>query len=408
MGLKIGNYELSITKRDKTPGMSFVGLTDLREIYARHNGAINTSTAAGQALAVAKCSVLSSIISKKVTAIADARFWAKDAEDKDVERPQELARVMRPNAYQTLPEFVCMVEFFTQIFGKAYIYRMTPVGFDESEIFVVPNLMVSETTDSGVAASFKPFADVLKYTITFNGGQTIDVAPDDMFIVRDVTYSLNKMGDSVSRMIPLQDPINTFIASYEATNELLVNRGMLGIISLTSDDPAALAAARPATADDKNELQNQLRKYGVLRDSFKYAITSYRAAYTPVSSTINDLGISTIINSCKKEIAYRYQVPSVMLDIEGATYSNYGEAKLEFYTADIIPSARNIMSVINKIYGFEEFKIMPFFDHLELFQNAKRAQAQGMTALVSALNAAVQSQLMTIEEAKIELNKYLI
>ena len=269
--------------------------------------------------------------------------------------------------------------------------------------------MVSEITTVPKAATFQPFADVLEYKISFGGGLEMVIEPENVFVVKDITYSNNCLGDTVSRLVALKEPVNTYIAAYEATNELLVNRGMLGIISLTSDtEPAALAAARPATASDKEELQEQLSQYGILRSAFKYAITSYRASYTPVSSTIGDLGIPDIIKDCKKEIAYAYQVPSVMLDVEGSTYSNYGEAKLEFYTGDIIPAARNIMTVINRIYGFEDFKVLPFFDHLELFQNAKRAQAQGMTSLVTALNAAVQSGLMDLPQAKDELNKYLI
>lgn len=412
--MKIGNYEINISKWNKeqqaAPFHSMhMTMQDLAGIFGRHNGGINTATPAGQAEAVAKCSVLSSIISKKVTAMADARYWAKDADDNDVERPQELARIMQPNPYQNLHEFVCMVEYFTQIFGKAYIVRIPAEGMDTFEIYVAPNLMVSEITTVPDAATFQPFADVDEYKISFAGGIEMVIEPENMFVVKDITYSNNRLGDTVSRLVALKEPINTYIAAYEATNELLVNRGMLGIISLTSDsEPAALATARPATASDKKELQEQLSHYGILRNAFKYAITSYRASYTPVSSTIGDLGIPAIIKDCKKEIAYAYQVPSVMLDVEGSTYSNYGEAKLEFYTGDILPSARNIMTVINRIYGFEEFKILPFFDHLELFQNAKRAQAQGMTSLVTALNAAVLSGLMDLPQAKDELNKYLI
>lgn len=414
--MKIGNYDIQIRnwKNDQQQSMPFHGMNlsvrDLMGILGGSKDGINTSTTLGQAEAVAKCSVLSSIISKKAASIADARYWAKDAKDNDVDRPQEMAKIMRPNPYQSLSEFVCMVDFFTQIFGKAYILKIQAEGFaDEFDIYVVPNLMVSEITTAPDVVTFMPFADVERYIISIAGGLKMDVEPENMFIVRDITYSNNRIGDSVSRLVALRVPINTYISAYEATNELLVNRGMLGIISLTSDsEPAALATARPATASDKKDLQDQLSKYGILRNAFKYAITSYRAAYTPVSSTIGDLGIPDIIKYCKKEIAYAYQLPSVLLDVEGATYSNYGEAKLAFYTDDVIPQARNIMTVINRIYGFEEFKVWPFFDHLELFQNAKRSQAQGLTSLVTALNAAVQSGIMNLQQAKDELNKYLI
>lgn len=411
MNFKFLGRNITISKPGDDPLRS-VHLTsdDLLRFLGMRDGRIDTTTKAGQALAFARCSILVAIITKKVSAMADARYWMQDSEGADIEKPQEFARIMRPNQWQTLPELVCMAEFFSQIFGKAYIARIPVAGFKgEFELFVVPNIMVDEVERTSLTPSFAPYASIERYTIRFPMGAQIDVAPEDMFIVNDTTYALNCFGDSVSRMCSLADPINSFIASYEACNELLVNRGMLGIISLTSDiGPAALTDAMPATKGDKDALKDELKKYGILRGFMKWAITSYKATFTPVSSNIKDLGTLEIQNSCKREIAYTYQVPSILLEIQGSTYANLGEAKLDFYTNDIIPSALNIARMVNKIYDFEDFGIVPKFDHLDLFQNAKRQQAAGLTALVSALNQAMQSGLMPEEQAREELNKYLI
>ena len=110
----------------------------------------------------------------------------------------------------------------------------------------------------------------------------------------------------------------------------------------------------------------------------------------------------------KKDIAYTYQVPSILLDVEGSTYSNFGEAKIEFYVNDIIPSAQNIMRVLNKIYGFTGFGFMPFFDHLEMFQPSKKDQAECMNSAVNYIGAAIQLGIMTPEEGRSELLKYQI
>ena len=34
-----------------------------------------------------------------------------------------------------------------------------------------------------------------------------------------------------------------------------------------------------------------------------------------------------IQRNCKKDIAYTYQVPSILLDVEGSTYSNFEEGQ---------------------------------------------------------------------------------
>lgn len=407
--MKFLGYEIKKCDGGKSPFRATnVSAGDLLRLFGKQHGEINTSTPEGQAIAFASCSILTSIVTKKVSAMGDARYWVQDVEGNDVKRPEVLERMQKPNKYQTLPEFVCMIEFFSQIFGKAYIVRIAPVGFeDDFELYVVPNLMVQENSRIITEASFAPRADIEDYIVSLDSGYQITVSKEDMFVVNDVTYSLNKMGGVVSRLESLQYPINTFISSYDAVNELLINRGMLGIISLMSDDPVT-TMAMPQTRKDKEELEDSLNRYGILKGRLKYHITAFKASYVPISSTISDLGLTDIQRNCKKDIAYTYQVPSILLDVEGSTYSNLGEAKLEFYTNDIIPSSRNIMAVINGIYGNEDVFVRPTFDHLELFQNAKRQQAAGMVSLVSALNQAVQSGLMSMTEAQNELQKYMI
>lgn len=403
--MKLFGYEI---KKAANPLTVLLDSHELLPAMGVHGGRICTNTVTGQAQAYASCSILASIITKKVSAIADARYWLQDLDGNDVTKPEELARIKQPNKWQTLSEFVCMVEFFTQIFGKAYIVKVAPVGFgDDFELFVVPNTMVDEVERPvSVADIFTPQAEIAEYRIPC-GGATIVLPRDEVYVVNDSSYSFNRMGGTTSRLEVLQEPINTFVSAYQAVTELLVNRGMLGIISLRSDDPATDLAV-PSTKADRENLEASLNRYGILRGRMKYAITAFNAAHVPVSSTIRDLGVTDIQRNCKKDIAYTYQVPSILLDVEGSTYSNFGEAKLEFYTGDIIPSANNIMRILNRIYGFEGFGVVATFDHLELFQNAKRQQAAGLVSLVSAINQAVQSGLMTPEQGKDELNKYLI
>ena len=315
----------------------------------------------------------------------------------------------RPNSVQGIADFVAYIEAMTQIFGKAYIVRMESVGFPGAfELFVVPNLCVTENAAISPALSFIPDADIVDYTVTICGS-SMKIAKEDMFIVRDASYDLNACGGNISRMVSLQKPVNTFVASYEAVHELMINRGMLAIISLTSGSGDIIRDARlPETESEKKNIQQAFRKYGIRADQFKYAITSMNAAVSPVSSTITDLGLTDVQKACKKEIADIYQVPSVLLDVEGSTYANAKEAKAILYNDAIIPEANNIFYVLNRIYGFEDFKVMPYYDHLELFQESKREQAAGMTNLVNALNNAVSGGLMTTEQAKTELLKYIV
>lgn len=379
---------------------------DIIDLFGSRADYINTLTPMGQARAFERCSILASIITKKVSAISDARYWVKDQEGNDVEGTDILDKMRNPNPYQTLPEFVCMVEFFSQIFGKAYIVKLDAIGTSSFELYVVPNILVTENEKLEQTISFAPRSNIESYYINVNG-ISFEVDAEHMFVVNDVTYSMNQMGGSVSRLAALQYPINTFVASYDAVNELLVNRGMLAIISMKAENPA-VTMKMSATKEEKQELEQQLNRYGILRGKMKYAITGYDVACVPVSSSISDLGISDIQLNCKKDIAYTYQVPAIMLDMADSKYANLAQAKLDFYTNDIIPAAKNIMATMNRIYGNDKYTVQAFFDHLDLFQEAKRQQAAGMVSLVSALNQSMQTGLMNVQEAREQLYKFLV
>lgn len=389
--------------------LSYIGVPPVFQGSTETVGTIDTRGKAGQAKAYALCSPLMSVISKKCAAIKNLRLAATTEDGEDIERPDAVRTISRPNSVQGIADFVAYIEAMTQIFGKAYIVRMESVGLPGAfELFVAPNLCVTENAAISPALSFMPDADIVDYTVTICGS-SMKIAKEDMFIVRDASYDLNACGGNISRMVSLQKPVNTFVASYESVHELMVNRGMLAIISLTSGSGDIIRDARlPETESEKKNIQQAFRKYGIRSDQFKYAITSMNAAVSPVSSTITDLGLTDVQKACKKEIADIYQVPSVLLDVEGSTYANAKEAKAILYNDAIIPEANNIFYVLNRIYGFEDFKVMPYYDHLELFQESKREQAAGMTNLVNALNNAVSGGLMTTEQAKTELLKYIV
>lgn len=389
--------------------LSYIGVPPVFQGSTETVGTIDTRGKAGQAKAYALCSPLMSVISKKCAAIKNLRLAATTEDGEDLERPDAVRTMSHPNSVQGIADFVAYIEVMTQIFGKAYIVRMESVGLPEAfELFVVPNLCVTENAAISPALSFMPDADIVDYTVTICGS-SMKIAKEDMFIVRDASYDLNACGGNISRMVSLQKPVNTFVASYEAVHELMINRGMLAIISLTSGSGDIIRDARlPETESEKKNIQQAFRKYGIRSDQFKYAITSMNAAVSPVSSMITDLGLTDVQKACKKEIADIYQVPSVLLDVEGSTYANAKEAKAILYNDAIIPEANNIFYVLNRIYGFEDFKVMPYYDHLELFQESKREQAAGMTNLVNALNNAVSGGLMTTEQAKTELLKYIV
>lgn len=196
--------------------LSYIGVPPVFQGSTETVGTIDTRGKAGQAKAYALCSPLMSVISKKCAAIKNLRLAATTEDGEDIERPDAVRTISRPNSVQGIADFVAYIEVMTQIFGKAYIVRMESVGFPGAfELFVVPNLCVTENAAISPALSFMPDADIVDYTVTICGS-SMKIAKEDMFIVRDASYDLNACGGNISRMVSLQKPVNTFVASYEA------------------------------------------------------------------------------------------------------------------------------------------------------------------------------------------------
>lgn len=368
---------------------------------------LDTTTESGQAKAYLICSALMSVINKKSQAIRNAKLWETDKHGEQVEGRGLVDKMYYPNPYQNILDFTSTISAFISVFGSCYVYRMNVPGFG-NEFYVIPNNLITPVTTTVSSNPFMPEADVDYYGITI-GGLYLTASKDEVRIIRDITYGFNGMFQSVSRLESLGYDVNTFTAAIEAVNELMVNRGALGIITLKAGDMPTLAQGNvPQTKEEKDAVQLQLRaNYGVLRNKWKWVLTNLDAKFTPISTNIKDLGAIDIRTECKKTIADAYGVPSVLLDVADTKYANLSEAKKIFYTDTIIPEAHRIYDFVNSLYGNKDRKVMPYYDHLEFYQEAKRAQAAGLTNFINGLSTAVQNGFMTQEQATNELQNYL-
>lgn len=359
----------------------------------------------GQSLAHEKCSVLASVVNMKVQSIKNARFVAVDARGKEiVGNNRELERFLRPNPLQSAQDLFGAIEYYKNLHGKAYIIK-NEVGslFD---LYVVPNHLVTEMTN-GSESPFEAQAEVTYYNIKV-GNTYRKYSKEEVFVISDSNSGKTSAFVGQSRLVPLMETINTFIASYEASTELMTNRGMLGVLSLYDDSMPSIAGnLLPQLKEDSERLQSTLSKFGLLRKQFKYAITNKKASFVHMSSTIKDLVLIEIENQCKKDISYNFGVPGILLDMTDSKYSNMIEAKVKLYSDEIIPEANTITDALNRIYQFKGIQVRAYFDHLECFQEAKRANAQGLANLVTALNNAVAGGLITKDQAILQLNDYL-
>lgn len=364
---------------------------------------IDTTTVIGQIAAYDRCVPVSVIVDKKAQAVSNAKFYVVDKDGKTIDgRKTEIVAMSNPNRFQDLHNFVSMIQAYTSLFGKCYLYKedLGSLGF---ELYIVPNGVIQANVNSR-GQSLNYIENIIDYTVTI-GGKSMKFTKEEIFEINDISYGFNTLGDVKSRLYPLGEIVNTYVASYEAINEMMHNRGALGIISFENKDLSDMVAD-VRKKDEVDSIQAKLKSYGLSRNQFKFIISSRAANFTPISVPIKDLAITETQNGCIKEIARRYNISPLILDVETPKYENLAKAEIDFYDNAIIPETKNIMSKLNEIYSFDNYKVMPFFDHLSMYQLSKQQQAQSMSTLVVALDKAVAMGIMTIEEAKAEYNKF--
>lgn len=172
----------------------------------------------------------------------------------------------------------------------------------------------------------------------------------------------------------------------------------MGIISLNSED--FRTSVLPENKEDREQAQAALRRYGVMKGQYKYIVTGLKAAFVQISANMKDMNLTEVQRNAKKEIADAYQVPYVLIDTEGTTYANLTAAEVKLYNDAIKPDAERISEVLNAAHGFDGFRIVPYFDHLSIFQEAKRLYADSLTAAVTAASNAIASGLITEQQGK--------
>lgn len=360
-----------------------------------------------------RCGVLNSVLTKRVEYTRNAVWGLVDDKGGDVtdKNRKILDAVLSPNAKQNLTDLVSDIRHMLDVYGRAYVVKSTAEGMSGSSLYVAPTPFVQVNTTTLPYMSFDAKDYVKSYTITING-RTLELSTDEVFVINDVLaqdsmrLGVADITQGFSRLEALEDNINTSKTAYNVQNELLENRGMLGIISLLANDMSTLQSlAMPQTKEEKASLTEKLKNYGLGRGKEKYLLTGMDAKFTSVSASLQDLSTLDFQNANTRIIADAYGCPSILLDMEAAKFTNLEEAKLSFYTSTIIPSTQMIADHLTKILGLKGLKIVCYYDHLELFQSAKLKQAQAFAGLVSALGAAEDRGYVQREEAINEFNR---
>ena len=354
---------------------------------------------------------VASIINIKARAFSSMRLEAVNKTTGKPFQSRETEVVNKPNYFQGQKEFLRQTKLFHEIFGNEIIYFLRPIGMPVRSMFTLPPILVDIDEAEGVPYWLESESpETVKYHIEWAGRR---VALDNSDICHINNAKVKVLPDDVhwgaSTMASLQGPISNIRAAYEARNVMIENRGALGILSNSSSD--GMGATMPLLPGEKEELQNDYRKFGMSKDKWQIIITSLNLRWQQMSIDTDKLKLFEEVKADTEQLCDAYGVPFELLANEkGTTFENRRTAEKTFYTGTIIPEAEEWVGAINRKLKTSNlpWEYRASFDHLDIFAENQKDRAQSLTILINGLSKALADGAITLDEYRGELAKLKI
>lgn len=316
------------------------------------------------------------------------------------------ARLAQPNAMQSWEQFRGQQVMYKKVFGFCPVLPIIPVGFETQPwmcsaiINLPPWLFTATPTRNSIISAVDKSDVVAKYSVSILG-KTVDLKPDDVFILED-SFMQDEATDfllPLSRLVGLDMAISNICAAMEADNVLLRKKGPLGFIShdaATKDQ----VSYTPMLSGQKKQLQADLTKYGLSWDQYQYVISRVAAKWNPMSFNVAELGTKETIIACEKAICHRFAFPYVIYEESERAYVGGDNAVATCYQTNIIPNGDKDINKYNKFFkALDNDCFLDYnFDDVAALQEDKKAAADSRKVLNDALKIEYDSDLITLNQ----------
>lgn len=193
----------------------------------------------------------------------------------------------------------------------------------------------------------------------------------------------------------------------ETSQDILHNRGIMAYISPKQGWERAL------TDNEKNSINENLELYGARKGQRKIWFSSIPVDTGKIDLPIEQLELSKRELQLKTEICSYFNIPSELVPtLERTTYDNRHSAIVDLYTNAVIPTANEIIDMLNKLIVLKSFgKSNTFYIDFAEVPELAEAQRELETSYAqrdAAIIARLQAGLITSDEAKTEMSLYRI
>lgn len=332
--------------------------------------------------------------------------WVHKRDGEVVEKSPIVAKLNRPNPLQAGKEWLSQIYVYWKLFGNGYVLENTRAGYEkyangELNVLNFTNLPSQFTRPVGTGRYFRQYelSDIIKEYVMKNGLKTAHYSPNEILHKSDISLTPIDGGYLVgrSRLTSLSRPLTNILIAYESRNVIGSNRGAAGLFSSNRSDDSGNVAL---SANEKDDLQNAIKKYGTLSGQDQFMITNANIKYTPLSRAIRELMLFEEIKADAIDICNAYNMPPLLLTQEGATFSNLIESHKYHYRDSIIPDAESFAAEMARSLNLpDNEELTVSFDHIEIMQedkNKKSTRNKTTTDSILAIQKSVKGGNTTV------------
>lgn len=310
-----------------------------------------------------------------------------------------------PNPIQTYSQFRAQQTAYKKVFGWCPVIAIKAPKIDGSFATALWNLppWTVSIVGTGKMLYQRDITNIIKeYRVNLLGDSVI-VPASDMILLQDGNFQDDQNGyiTPISKLVGLDFAISNFCVATEADNVLLTKKGPMGFV--THDASAvkdAVSGYLPMTPNEKNEVQNDLRQYGLTVRQWQYLITRQALKWVPMGFDSKQLGTKETIIQAERTICQRFNYSYILFSDSDSTYANQEGAHKTLYQNNVIPNNEADMREYARFFGCDDNKveIKCKFNHLPVLQQDELKKQEAALKQTQALDLDYRNRLITLNQ----------
>lgn len=369
---------------------------------------IDMRSVGGKRDALLCCTPLFTVVDKAGMMMGRGVPYVVDKNGNEKPRYQEIKALLdHPNPLQTFSSFVKQIEISLKVFGYCPIVMVRgSQAVSPKAMWIVPAELFHAQGSGKVFRQFE-LKEIVERCYVSWGGREIDIEDYELVLITDCQMVLpsSSKSDILFECVTdgLTQAVNNWVASMAASHTLLVNGGPKGIVYSDYADEMGNVAL---TAEDEKRIKDTFKeRYGLVGKEYPILVSRNKLGWIPLDYNSDQLKLYDEDARCTEKICNAIGLnPNLFTD---AKYDNQESAKKSAYQDVIIPDSKKIAEALTKALCPEGAFIKIDFSDVECLQANKAQESETLTRISQALVTLMGANLITPDEARIEVSRYM-